>query len=337
MNNLEVSFKFHKKVVTVRFSREDLLKLHNSKTCFTAIKFKKPIQHGGISYPWGVVRMHVTPTFEVQQAGEGFPCQNATEANALVTELILKYQNVPLVGLLAGPGHFDIGTFAFETSKRRLSLDKIDPPKEINGQQCGFSVQLFRDFLDKPSEVIWADFLPTTDPKVALKLFRKREAGIHALDKADTLKSKNCGETTKAKPDLTAVQLKVLSKAFPETVKFFTNPDPAKVEHVFVTYRRELFALTGELIGTQNLTLDKSEFEKIASACANIKRRKNSGLNDVEVQLVAGWYLVGYDRMTPKQRHDHLQSIGLHPHSPEAVRKMCDRLQLPSARRPGRP
>ena len=82
-------------------------------------------------------------------------------------------------------------------------------------------------------------------------------------------------------------------------------------------------------------TLPASEAFETAKAMINAVRRKNPAINVVAYLLVAGWYLRRYDHMTPKQRYDDLKSLGFLPQSPDAVRKLCEKLKLPSQRKPG--
>ena len=125
----------------------------------------------------------------------------------------------------------------------------------------------------------------------------------------------------------------VLSKAFPETIAFLANQKTGNADDVYAAYQRETFALTGNLIGI----LDPKEFAKTAKALKNAIRRKHAAFNPVEFELVAGWRLRGYDRMTPQQRYDALKSLGLDLVSPDAIRKTCERLKLPSVRERGAP
>ena len=133
--------------------------------------------------------------------------------------------------------------------------------------------------------------------------------------------------------DLIKIQLKVLAKSYPETISILANPNPANADAVYAAYQRETFALTGHLEGT----LNKSEFLKTSNALKNAARRKNPAIDAVMFQLVAGWRFRGYDQMTPQQRYDALKALGLEPASPESVRKICERLKLPSIRKRGAP
>jgi hypothetical protein len=84
-------------------------------------------------------------------------------------------------------------------------------------------------------------------------------------------------------------------------------------------------------------TLDKVEFKNAARALLNASRRKNPARDAVGFELVVGWRLRGYDRMTPRERFEALRQLGLEVSSPEAVRKICERLKLPTVRKRGAP
>jgi hypothetical protein len=124
-----------------------------------------------------------------------------------------------------------------------------------------------------------------------------------------------------------------LSKAYPKTITYLSHPDSKNAEAAFRAYKQETLAVTGHLIDA----LTKPEFKNVAKLLEKASRRKNPPLNDVEFQLVAGWRLHGYDTMTPEQRFQKLKELGFKPASPEAVRKICERLKLPSARKRGAP
>jgi hypothetical protein len=136
--------------------------------------------------------------------------------------------------------------------------------------------------------------------------------------------------------DLKEMQLKVLSKIYPETIAFLQGPNPANPGEVFTAYQRETLAHTGHLVGTLDVA-NKSELSKTAKAIKKASRRQYTALNAADYELVAGWRVRGYDKMTPQQRFEKLKGLNLAPASVEAIRKTCERLKLPSLRKPGAP
>jgi hypothetical protein len=116
-------------------------------------------------------------------------------------------------------------------------------------------------------------------------------------------------------------------------VAYVSKPDPKNAEATFAAYKQETLAATGHLVDK----LTRQEFKEVAKLLEKASRRKNPSLNEIEFQLVAGWRLHGYDKMTPEQRFHKLKELGFKPASPDAVRKMCERLKIPSMRRPGAP
>ena len=318
--------------VEISWDREKLAQLKVGSLCGVTVTPDQPILIGEQKYPLVVFPTRVTPTFDLEQTGDGIPCANETMANEIVQVIQAKNQTVPHVGLMSVPGFFSIATISnVDVCRDNLVLFKFHVPRIINGERCGFSLRIYKTSLDKPRELSWEKMLPTTNSRTAQKLFRQKNEEMKVEEMASKRACALADAKTKSEPNLSAIQLKVLSKAYPETVAFLAKPDAGNAAAAFAAYQRETLALTGHLTGS----LDKDEFAKAAKVLINASRRKNPALNDVEFQLVAGWRLRGYDRMTPQQRFDDLKNIGLQPASPDAVRKICERLELPSQRKPG--
>ena len=316
----------------MRGDREKLSQLKVGSLCGVTVKPDPPLLIEDRYYPFVVFPTRVTPTFDLKQTGEGIPCMDEKKANEIVQVIQAKNQTVPHIVLMSVPGFFAIGTITnVDVCRENLVLFKYHVPKMLDGKRSGFALRLYKTFLDKPRELIWEKMLPTTNHRAAQKLFRQKSDEMKIEETASRQAFALADAKTKAEPNLSTIQLKVLSKAYPETVAFFAKPDAANASAAFAAYQRETLALTGHLTGS----LDKVEFAKAAKVLLNASRRKNPALNDVEFQLVAGWRLRGYDRMTPQQRFDDLKSIGLQPSSAGAVRKICERLELPSQRKPG--
>jgi hypothetical protein len=318
--------------IELRGDREKLSQLKVGSLCGVTVKPDQPLLIEDRNYPFVVFPTRVTPTFDLEQTGEGIPCANEKMANDIAQVIQAKNQTVPHVGLMSVPGFFSIATISnVDVTRENFVLFKFHVSKMHNGQRCGFALRLYKTFLDKPRELLWEIMLPTTNARTAQKLFRQKNEEMKVEEIAARQAFAVADAKTKSEPNLSAIQLKVLSKAYPETVAFLAKPDAGNAAAAFAAYQRETLALTGHLTGS----LDKVEFAKAAKVLINASRRKNPALNDVEFQLVAGWRLRGYDRMTPQQRFDDLKNIGLQPSSPDAVRKICERLELPSQRKPG--
>jgi hypothetical protein len=327
-------FKMHELIVRVQFDRQQLAQLRSRSMCAVSVKPENPIVNQGKSYPYIVFPARITPNLELEQTGDGFPCCNESQANEVIKVIEGKNQQVPHVGLVSAPGFFAIGTLTnIDLYQERLVLFKFHVAKTINGQRCGFALRLYKYFTDKPRELVLEEMLPTSNSRVAEKIMRQKDAELKAKVAIEKQKFLVAEAKTKSELNLIPSQLKVLSKAYPDTVVFLTNPKVANAEAAFAAYQRETLALTGHLVGA----LSKTEFKKAARVLRNASRRKNLALNAVEFELVAGWRLRGYDRMTPKGRFDALKQLGLEVSTPEAVRKICERLKLPSVRKRGAP
>jgi hypothetical protein len=295
-----------------------------------SLRLNRPILHEGKSCPYAVFPIRVTPELILEQTGEGILCFSEEDANQIRNRIASSPQEVPPVVLISWQGGFCLGTLSdVQKSKRCLVLFQLHVPKVVEGLDCGFALRLYDDYACKPRVLIWEKYLPVTDKEEAEKLLRKKEAELRAQQvEKDKLQIRRQIEQS-----LTKSQLRVLSKSYPETVALFTNPEKTMGDAVFKAYQRESLALFGTVVGT----LDKVEFKNAAKALINASRRKNPVRDAVGFELVVGWRLRGYDRMMPKERFDALKQIGLEVSTPEAVRKICERLKLPPVRKRGAP
>lgn len=218
-----------------------------------------------------------------------------------------------------------------ERSQGRLVLHFFYKPKIVKGRDCGFALRHYIYYQNKPRELVSEELLPTTNLRSAKTLLRRKDAELRKQDAA-AIKRQN--EAQAASVAMTESQLRCLSKAYPLTVAILKKPDTAPAGAAFTAYQRETLALSGTLVGT----LDKDAFLKTAKVLTKASRRKNPAINAVAFELVAGWCLRGYDRMNPKQRLEALKHISIIGNvTPDAVRKICDRLKLPAVRKRGAP
>ena len=334
MSTTSAIFRIQGKTLKVDFDCEHLKQFVGNQIRAVAIPFEKPINDHGKLYPFAVFAVRVTASLEVEPLGEGFPCNDREHVNEVLQVIQKKNQQVPDVNLISMPGSFHIGTSSNEEiHKPTLILYTLFEPRFENGCKCGFALHFYKYFLDKPRELVWEKLLPTMVSDEAEQLFQAERKRVNAEDTAASLQRAQALAAVKSEPSLITMQLKVLSKAYPETVKYLQNPDPANARDAYAAYQRETLVLTGHLDGT----LDLQEYGKLAKSLQNAQRRKNPPINDVEFQLVAGWRLQGYDQMTPEQRYSHLKCLGFDAASPDAVRKICERLELPTVRKPGAP
>jgi hypothetical protein len=306
----------------------------DSINLFSAItvRLDEPLTVSGRTWPIIVFPARLKEDLTFEQTAEGFPCLNESEAQFVAQAIQDKNRKTPVVALASWSGHFALATLTNEEYFRKeLVLFTFHEPKVVNGVRCGHALRIYKYFLDKPREIVWEEILPTTDVKVAQNLLEKKHSELLKHEVEQKKKLKNSAAQSGA--ELSTSQLKVLSKAYPKTIAYLQSPDKKNLEPAFSAYKQETLAVTGRLVET----LSKSEFDSVAAILRNAARRKNPPINDVEFQLVVGWRLRGYDKMTPEQRFEALKELGLKPPSPEAVRKICERLKLPSARKPGAP
>lgn len=300
----------------------------------TAVTFRpdKPINVSGTICPIVVFPARLSVELKLEQTAEGFPCKSESEADRILQAIQAKNRKVPSVGLASWPGHFTLATISNpDYFREELVLFRFHKPKVVENFQCGYALRIYRHFVDKPREITWEEILRTASARVAKRALAKKQAELVRQQAAR--ENKLNGPAAQSDADLTAIQLKVLSKAYPKTVAYLSNPNSKDAEAAFVAYKQETLAATGHLIDS----LTKGEFKIVAKLLEKASRRKNPSLNEIEFQLVAGWRLHGYAKMTPEQRFHKLKELGFTPASPDAVRKMCERLKLPSMRKRGAP
>ncbi len=320
-------WKFELAVPRDKIPRESI----NLLTAVT-IRPKKPIDISGTICPIVVFPARLDADLKFEQAAEGFPCGSESEANRITQAIQAKNRKTPSVGLASWRGHFTLATVSNpDFFREELVLFKFRKHKVVENCRCGYALRIYRHFVDRPSEMTWEEILHTTDARVAKKALAKKQAELAKEHAARDVTMNDPSAPSDA--DLTGIQLKVLAKAYPRTVAYVSDPDPKNVEAAFAAYKQETLAATGHLVDT----LTREEFKEVAKLLEKASRRKNPSLNEIEFQLVAGWRLHGYDKMTPEQRFHKLKELGFKPTSPEAVRKMCERLKLPSARKRGAP
>lgn len=313
-------------------NREELAQRREKNECVISFRLNKPIQHEGKNCEHVVFPIQITPELELKQTGEGILCVSEDRANQVRNRIALNHQNknTPPVVLLSWQGGFTLGTVTdIQEFRECFELFCFHTRKVVEGRDCGFALRLYHDYLCKPRVLIWEKLLPVTDKHEAQKLFHQKADELHA-QQAQKVKAQNLQQV---EPSLIQSQLKVLSKSYPETVGFFTKHEQTTVDAMFKAYQRETLALFGTLVGT----LDNTEFKKAAKGLLNASRRKNPARDAVGFELVVGWRLRGYDRMTPLERFNALKQLGLGVSTPEAMRKICERLKLPSVRKRGAP
>jgi hypothetical protein len=287
----------------------------------------EPLNVSGVMCPIVVFTARLRRDLKLEQIGEGFPCKTESEAETICEAIQAKNRKTPSVGLASWSGNFTLGTISgFDFFREELVLFKFSKPVILKDVRCGYALRIYRHYVDR-REKIWEQFLPTTNAKVAEKALAEKGAELAAEKSAKTAEQKRDDS------DLTSVKLKVLSKAYPKTIAHISNPDPKNAEAAYAAYKQETLAATGHLIGT----LEKNEFASVAKLLRSASRRKNPALNLIDFQLVVGWRLHGYDRMSPEERFKKLKQLGFSPASPDAVRKACERLKLPSLRKRGAP
>lgn len=135
-------FKIDKLVVKLTFNRAKLSELRAQSMCAVTVKPENPIVLYGKSYPFIVFPARITPTLDLEQTGEGFPCANESQANNISKAIQGKNQTVPHVGMFSVPGYFGIGTIKDDFYQERIVVFKFHVPKIINGRRCGFALRL---------------------------------------------------------------------------------------------------------------------------------------------------------------------------------------------------
>jgi hypothetical protein len=271
------------------------------------------------------------PGFNLEQTGEGTPFNDEKSATEFAQLINGKNQTVPHVVLMSTAGFFGIALVTnIEPIRGKYELRQYKKIKTINGKQCGFVMRYFNCYVDKPRELVWEKILPATKWGAAEKLFRKKIAESDVKNIADKILSEKADAAGKAEPTLTASQLHLLSKDYPEIVKFLKNQKQGSPEEVYAAFQSDTLVLTGKLVGSP----ENMDFEKNAKAIINALRRKTQAGDDGYYELVAFWYPRRYGQMTPQERYDDLQSRGYKPQSPDAIRKFCERHILPHLPKP---
>ena len=280
-----------------------------------------------------VFQVKITPTFEFEQTGSGFPCKTEAKANELVKMIEEKNNASPNVVLFSWEGGFALGTVSnMQATYEELVLYTFHKPQVHDGKLCGFSLRLYKMGLDNPPELVKEEMLPTTDLQEAQALFEAKDT--KPKDQENKLSTIPSAPIPIAhQTALRESQFLVLSKLFPETIRLLKSHDPKNRQAAYEAYQRENFAITGKMDG--HLSFNEEQFKATANALVNNNRRKNKGLDPIDVELVTGWFIRNYSGMTPEQRAIALKSRGLNPPSAEAIRKICTRLKLPAARKPG--
>ena len=99
--------------------------------------------------------------------------------------------------------------------------------------------------LDNPPEIISETHLPTMDAAKARELMREKEAQIKANERKKYEQIEAQQGRPKRDPAITECQMKVLSRAYPETIKLMREKNPQLVREVYEAYKRETLAVTG--------------------------------------------------------------------------------------------
>ena len=194
-----------------------------------------------------------------------------------------------------------------------------------------FSLRVCRRRLGKPTEILSEEPILATDLNQAKLIFRERSQGFS--NKQTVHSEQNVVKHWQASTLLSKSQLLVLKRAFPQTVRALTATKKASRKEVHECFLRDAFAITGVM--SRDLTLSTAQFFELVKQHRN-KRNKPSLINQVEYELVAGWFFRGYCTMTPEQRLTALKGKNLFVSTPEAIRKICKRLKLPRFMQPGR-
>jgi hypothetical protein len=322
--------KIDKWCINLHCDREKLSQLKVGSLCGVNVKPDHPILIEGKVYPFVVFPTRVTPTFNLEQTSEGMPFDDEQSATEFAQLINGKNQTVPHVLLMSTPGFFGIATATnIDPVRGKLALSKLKDVKIINGQKCGFELMFYNVYVDKPRELVWNEILPTTKLREAKKLFQQKNAERDAKSIADKIISEKAAAAAKAEPALTTSQLHLLSKDYPATVAYLTNPNPANAEAAYTAFQHDMLVLTKGLVGPP----ENIDFEKIAKAMINAVRRKEPASDEGYYELVAYWYPRRYGEMNPQQRYDDLRKRGYKPHSADAIRKFCERYILPDLRK----
>jgi hypothetical protein len=328
-------FRYHRMRITFGFPRDDIFKLQPGTVIGVVAKSDAHNQKKFNVPEFIVFQARVTPVFEVEQVGSGFPCKDEAKAKEIYQLVVAKNLNVPIVVLVSWDGGFAIATASIpEAWYDELVLFHYHNPQKCGNKLSLFSLRYFKHCLGKPPEMIKEEMLPTMDSAVAEALLQQRNAELKAEEEAKRKKSgPQLSTIISSSATLKESQLLVLAKAFPETVKFLQTPSGANAKDVYAAYQRDIFRTTGKM--DEPLTFNQEQFYRTIKTLNNRRRRTKMGIDPIEYELVVGWFFRGYGNMPPQARTDALKQHGLHPPTADAIRQMCKRLKLPSLRKPG--
>lgn len=326
---------YHQFVATVYVNKKQIFKMRPESLLGVYIGLDLENQKLLKCPPFLAFQMRLTSDFEVEQMGDGFPCRNEAGANEIIKIIEAKNVPVPRVVLANWPGHFGLVTVTnLDAWYDELVLFHYHQPQNLGEQLSKFSLRHFRRCLGKTAEMVKEEMLPTTDPQIAQQFFKEKHNELIKDEAKKQNQSTEKSNSTQWTADLMESEFLVLSKAFPETIKLMRTADISTPQEVYDAFRRDMFALTGNL--EDSLSLNQQQFEELTKRIRKNRRNKQKGIDPIEYELVGGWFFKGYANMTPEKRSDALQKLRLNPPSPGAINKICIRLKLPRLRKPGK-
>lgn len=326
-------FVFHGRGFGIHFNKHEIFKLKPGHIFPVIIRIVQPAPPSWNNTEFIVFIGRITPLFEIEQVGAGYPCGTEARAKEIAQIVEAKNETHPHVVLISWDGGFWIGTvFPQNASYRELVLYRYKEIQRRGKRSYRFSLRHFKTYLGKPAEMIKEEFLTTQNAKTAQEIFERRDAEIKS---ENALKAKESqSKSPPAQPQCLQIsQLLVLSRVFPETVKLLLNPIGVSHADAYAAYQRDL-VMSGRKTD-ELLTLTHAQLIEIAKSINKKRRQEQNGVDEIEYELVAGWFFRGYANMTPEMRAEALRTRGLSPPSGDAIRKMCKRLKLPSIRKPG--
>jgi hypothetical protein len=326
---------YHQFIATVYVNRKQIFKMRPETLLGVYIGLDLENQKLLQCPPFLAFQMRITSDFEVEQMGDGFPCRNEARANEIIKIIEAKNVPVPRVVLANWPGYFGLVTVTnFDAWYDELVLFHYHQPKKLGEQLSKFSLRHYRRCLGKAAEMVKEEMLPTTDPQIAQQLFKEKHNELIKEEAKKQNQSTEKSNSTQWTAELMESEFLVLSKAFPETIHLMRKADISTKQEVYDAFRRDMFALTGNF--EDSLLVSQQQFEELTKRRRKNRRNKQAGIDPIEFELVAGWFLKGYANMTPEKRRDALQKLGLNPPSSGALNKICLRLKLPRIRKPGK-
>ena len=237
-------------------------------------KSEKPILIGDQNYSFVVFPVRVTPTFDLEQTGEGIPFDDEKSASEFAQLINRKNQTVPDVVLMSAPGFFAIATVTnVDPVRGKYVLSQLKDIKIINGQKCGFAMRHYNYYVDKPRELVGEEILPAINLRAAKKLVVKKIAGMDIEQISNKILLEKAAAAAKEESQLTVSQLHLLSKDYPETVKFLKNQKQDKPEAVYAAFQSDMLVLTGNLVGSP----ENMDFEKKRESDDQCPTKKNTG------------------------------------------------------------